>query len=112
MDFDSLFRALADPTRRRLLDALLERDGQTLFELMGRLLSWREGTASRQAISKHLCVLEDAGLVRVEWRWRSKHHFLEREPLRRLIRIWLAPLAAEPMEERHVEDCSDERVGG
>jgi DNA-binding transcriptional ArsR family regulator len=112
VDFDSLFRALADPTRRRLLDALLERDGQTLFELMGRLLSWREDAPSRQAVSKHLGVLEEVGLVRVEWRWRSKHHFLEREPLRRLMKIWLGPLAAEPVKEKYVEDHSDERVSG
>ena len=112
MDFDLLFRALADPTRRRLLDELLERDGQTLFELMGRLLSWHEDAPSRQAISKHLGVLEEVGLVRVEWRWRSKHHFLKREPLKQLMEIWLGPLVEEPFKEKHVEDRSDERVGG
>ena len=112
MDFDSLFRALSDPTRRRLLDALVERDGQTLFELMARLISWNEGAPSRQALSKHLGLLEEAGLVRVEWRWRSKHHFLEREPLRRMMKIWLGPLASEPVKENEDEDNRDERVGG
>jgi DNA-binding transcriptional ArsR family regulator len=111
VDFDSILKALADPTRRRLLDALVERDGQTLFELNGRLISWNEVSPSRQALSKHLGVLEGAGLVRVEWRWRSKHHFLEREPLRRLIKIWLSPLAGEPTREKAVEDHRNERVG-
>lgn len=112
MTFDPLFRALADPTRRRLLDELAERDGQTLFELMARLISWHDEAPSRQALSKHLGVLEEAGLVRFEWRWRSKHHFLEREPLRRMMQIWLKPLAAERPRENQREDHRDERVGG
>lgn len=112
MDFDSILKALADPTRRSLLDALAERDGQTLFELNVRLVSWNENAPSRQALSKHLGILEDAGLVRVEWQWRSKHHFLQREPLRRLIDMRLGPLAAEPTKENAIEDHRDERVGG
>ena len=112
VDFDSLFKALADPTRRRMLYALMERDGQTLFELMARLINWHEGAPSRQALSKHLGMLEEAGLLRTEWRWRSKHHFLQREPLRRMMKIWLQPLAAELSEESEGEDHRDERVGG
>ena len=111
MDLDPLFKALADPTRRRLLEELDARDGQTLFELTVRLISWHETAVSRQALSKHLAVLEEAGLVRTEWAWRSKHHFLEREPLRRLQRVWLGPLAGRKIEGESVEDRADERPG-
>jgi DNA-binding transcriptional ArsR family regulator len=111
VDLDVILRALADPTRRRLLDELAEREGQTLFELHVRLISWHGASLSRQALSKHLGVLEEAGLVRTEWRWRSKHHFLVREPLRRLWRIWLGPLADVPTKEKTIEDRADERTG-
>jgi DNA-binding transcriptional ArsR family regulator len=111
VELDPVFRALADPTRRRLLDELDERDGQTLFELHVRLISWHGAALSRQALSKHLGVLEEAGLVRAEWRWRSKHHFLEREPLRRLWLLWLGPLAERSFEGENVEDRANERAG-
>ena len=113
MDLDLIFRALADPTRRRLLDELAERSGQTLFELHVRLVAWHSTGLSRQALSKHLLVLEEAGLVRVEWHWRSKHHFLEPAPLRWVWDHWMKPLS-EPLEMKeipHHEDCCDERVG-
>ena len=111
MDLDPIFKALADPTRRLLLYELGERDGQTLFELHVRLISWHGAALSRQALSKHLGLLEAADLVRTEWRWRSKHHFLEREPLRRLWRVWLGPLAGRSVEEETDEDRADERAG-
>lgn len=111
MDLQPVFKALTDPTRRHLLDELDARDGQTLFELHVRLISWHGEALTRQALSKHLGVLEKAGLVRTEWQWRSKHHFLEREPLRRLWRIWLGPLASPSTTGETVEDRSDERVG-
>ena len=112
MDLDPIFKALADQTRRKLLYELDERDGQTLFELHVRLTSWHGAALSRQALSKHLGLLEDAGLVRTQWQWRSKHHFLEREPLRRLTRIWLGPLIGPVSEKEHgIEDHSDERAG-
>lgn len=112
MDVDPIFKALAEPTRRRLLDELKERDGQTLFELHVRLISWHGAALTRQALSKHLGVLEEAGLIRTEWRWRSKHHFFEREPLRRLWRMWLGPLAEAEAEEDVAEDRRNERTGG
>jgi DNA-binding transcriptional ArsR family regulator len=111
VELDPIFKALAEPTRRRLLDELMDRDGQTLFELHVRLVSWHGAALSRQALSKHLGVLEEAGLVRTEWKWRSKHHFLEREPLRRLWRVWLGPLAEVEAEKDVVEDRRDERAG-
>ena len=60
-----VFRALADGTRRTILDELAERDGQTLFELCARLSSRHGLGSTRQAISQHLDVLEDAGLIEV-----------------------------------------------
>jgi DNA-binding transcriptional ArsR family regulator len=92
MDLDRLFHALSDITRRRLLDELAERDGQTLFELHVRLVTWQQASLTRQGLSRHLSVLEDAGLLRTEWRWRSKHHFLVRAPLRNAWKLWLGPL--------------------
>jgi DNA-binding transcriptional ArsR family regulator len=113
MDLTLLFRALADPTRRRLLDELAERDGQTLFELHVRLITWHGASISRQALSRHLATLEEAGLVRTEWRWRSKHHFLDPEPIRDAWRLWLGEFVCpeENMEVKDNEDRRDQRVG-
>lgn len=85
-----VFKALADPTRRLILDELTERDGQTLFELCSRL-TMRHGVASsRQAISQHLDVLEDAGLVRVRRDGRYRFHHLDTTPIARAVERWLA----------------------
>jgi DNA-binding transcriptional ArsR family regulator len=92
-----VFRALADPTRRAILDELAERDGQTLFELCARLIDRHGLGSTRQAISQHLEVLEDAGLVEARRDGRYKFHFLRREPLERLTDRWLAmPDEKEP----------------
>lgn len=112
VDLDLLFKALADPTRRRLLAELDALDGQTLFDLHVRLVSWDALAISRQALSKHLVVLEEAGLIRIEWQWRSKHHFIERKPLRRMLLTWLGPLAGRDVEDEHAEDRRDEHLGG
>ncbi|QCU78254.1 ArsR family transcriptional regulator [Citricoccus sp. SGAir0253] len=88
---EELFRALADATRRAILDELTERDGQTLFELCARLRSRHGIGSSRQAISQHLAVLAEAGLVTAERRGRSKHHHLHTAPLREIQRRWPAP---------------------
>ena len=90
-DADALFKALADPTRRALLDALAERDGQTLFELCTRLLSAHGVTSSRQAISQHLDVLEAAGLVHRRREGRYTFHDLDTAPLRPLRERWRRP---------------------
>jgi len=83
-----LFRALDDQTRRLILDELLARDGQTLFEIC-TALTMRHGIGStRQAISQHLAVLEDAGLVTTERRGRTKLHYFNREPLEAITRRW------------------------
>jgi DNA-binding transcriptional ArsR family regulator len=108
VDLDPIFKALADPTRRRLVDELDERSGQTLFELHVRMITWHGAALSRQALSKHLEVLEGAGLVRSEWKWRSKHHFLVRDPLERIWRIWLGPKVGRSIEGKKDENRSDE----
>ncbi|GAA1106636.1 MAG: helix-turn-helix transcriptional regulator [Nocardiopsis sp. BM-2018] len=92
---DPLFKALADPTRRRILDELSERSGQTLFELCARLVSRHQLAMSRQAISQHLAVLEEAGLVRSRREGRYKFHDMDPEPLRHITERWLRP---EPEE--------------
>jgi DNA-binding transcriptional ArsR family regulator len=84
-----VFKALADPTRRTILDELAERDGQTLFELCSRLANKHQLGMTRQAISQHLDVLEDAGLVRTRREGRYKFHDLETAPLETLTERWL-----------------------
>ncbi|UGT43525.1 metalloregulator ArsR/SmtB family transcription factor [Nocardia yamanashiensis] len=84
-----VFKALADPTRRVILDELAERDGQTLFELCGRLTMRHGMSSTRQAISQHLDVLAAAGLVTTGREGRYKFHYLNREPLRNLTDRWL-----------------------
>ncbi|MFD1712954.1 ArsR/SmtB family transcription factor [Amnibacterium flavum] len=90
-----VFKALADETRRVILDELAERDEQTLFELCARLASKHGLASSRQAISQHLEVLEEAGLVRTEKRGRYKFHFLDTSPLEEIRSRWPARPAKE-----------------
>ena len=84
---DAVFRALADPTRRRLLDALFKRDGQTLSALEQRLPMTRFG------VMKHLRVLEEAGLVTTRRRGREKLHFLNPVPIRLVHDRWVSKYA-------------------
>jgi DNA-binding transcriptional ArsR family regulator len=84
-----VFKALADPTRRKILDELAERDGQTLFELCSRLATKHQLALTRQAISQHLDVLEAAGLVKSRREGRYKFHDLETAPLATLTDRWL-----------------------
>jgi DNA-binding transcriptional ArsR family regulator len=86
-----VYRALADPTRRTILDELTERDDQTLFEICSRLIMKHGIGASRQAISQHLDVLEDAGLVRTRRSGRYKLHTLDTTPLREIAERWPQP---------------------
>ena len=105
---DAVFRALADPTRRELLDRLFAEDGQTLSAL-------EEGTPmTRFGVMKHLKVLEEAGLVTTRRRGREKHHFLNPVPIRLIHDRWVSkyaePWAAglsglkQELEENHGED--------
>ncbi len=80
---NAVFRALADPTRRGLLDELFRRDGQTLSALGRRL------TMTRFGVMKHLRVLEEAGLVITQRRGREKLHFLNPVPIRLIHDRWI-----------------------
>jgi DNA-binding transcriptional ArsR family regulator len=90
-----VFKALADPTRRAILDELAERSGQTLFELCSRLTMRHQLTMSRQAVSQHLDVLEQAGLVTTRREGRFKLHDLQPSPLETLTDRWLRPTETE-----------------
>jgi DNA-binding transcriptional ArsR family regulator len=80
---DLVFKALADPSRRHLLDLLYERDGRTLTELDNELEMTRFG------VMKHLKLLEEAGLITTQRRGREKLHFLNIVPLQQIYRRWL-----------------------
>lgn len=95
-DDDAVFRALADPTRRRLLDRLFGRDGQTLIELEHDLEMTRFG------VMKHLRVLEDAGLVTTRRSGRAKLHFLNPVPIRLVHDRWI-----DKFTERHVSALAE-----
>jgi DNA-binding transcriptional ArsR family regulator len=83
-----LFKALADPTRRAILDELQNRNGQTLFEICARLFNRHQLASTRQAISQHLDVLEAAGLVKTGREGRYKFHYLDKSPLREITTRW------------------------
>src|ERR1700712_1907766 len=103
---DEVFKALADPTRRGLLDALFERDGQSLSELEGRL------PMSRFGVMKHLKVLEEAGLVTTRRRGREKLHHLNPVPIRLVHDRWVSKYAepwASALTELKRELEEDER---
>ncbi len=108
-DMDDVFKALADPTRRRLLDQLFKRDGQTLGALERRLPMTRFG------VMKHLQVLEEAGLVVTKRRGREKLHFLNAVPIRLIHDRWVSKYAerwAATLSDlkRALEDKSMEKV--
>ena len=91
-----VYKALADPTRRAILDELQDRDAQTLFELCSRLAARHGLSPSRQAISQHLDVLRDAGLVRRRKEGRYTFHHLDTAPLRAVVHRWRLPDQEEP----------------
>lgn len=100
---DKVFKALADPTRRRLLDSLREEDGQTLGRLCGRL------SMARQSVTQHLGVLADADLISVVRRGREKWHYLNPVPIHEMRQRWIAPfeeprLHALDAIRRHAEE--------
>ncbi|GAB1510280.1 ArsR/SmtB family transcription factor [Actinophytocola sp. KF-1] len=80
---DDVFKALADPSRRALLDRLNDRNGQTLRELCAGL------DMARQSVSKHLAVLEAANLVSTVWRGREKLHYVNAEPINAIADRWI-----------------------
>jgi DNA-binding transcriptional ArsR family regulator len=84
-----VFEALSTPARRAILDELHERDGQTLFELCGRLVMKHGMGLTRQAISQHLDVLESAELLTTRREGRYKFHYLNTAPLKTIVERWL-----------------------
>ncbi|MGW0160092.1 ArsR/SmtB family transcription factor [Mycobacterium sp. NPDC003323] len=90
-----VFKALADATRRRILDELTERDGQTLFEICARLTTKHGLASSRQAVSQHLEVLAAAGLVQTRREGRYKFHHIDTAPLEPIVARWLSKPGGE-----------------
>lgn len=84
MDVDKVFKALADPTRRRLLDQLHLESGQTLTALCEQM------SMTRQAVTQHLQLLEEANLVAIVWQGREKLHYLNPVPLHEVYARWIA----------------------
>jgi DNA-binding transcriptional ArsR family regulator/uncharacterized protein YndB with AHSA1/START domain len=82
-EMDEVFRALADPSRRLLLDSLNARNGQSLRDLCAGL------SMARQSVSKHLAVLEEANLISTVWRGREKLHYLNAEPINAIADRWI-----------------------
>jgi DNA-binding transcriptional ArsR family regulator len=93
---EPVFRALADASRRALLDRLFDRGGQTLGALAAGL------PMSRQAVAKHLAILEEANLVSVRWRGREKLHFLNPVPIGDIVRRWVGKF-----EDARIEALAD-----
>jgi DNA-binding transcriptional ArsR family regulator len=83
LDVDKVFKALADPTRRRLLDQLHGDNGQTLSALCEHM------DMTRQAVTQHLQLLEEANLVAVVWQGREKLHYLNPVPLHEIYTRWI-----------------------
>jgi DNA-binding transcriptional ArsR family regulator len=103
MDADTVFRALADPSRRHLLDRLFEKNGQTLHELCAGL------EMTRQAVSKHLALLEEANLIATRKRGRDKLHYLNPVPIHEIAERWIgkyerAQLTALSDLKKNLED--------
>jgi DNA-binding transcriptional ArsR family regulator len=88
-DEDRVFKALADPNRRKLLDRLRKRQGLTLGELC------EKHDMSRQAVTKHLRLLEDANLVVTKWQGREKLHYLNPVPINEIYTRWIGRFEQE-----------------
>ncbi|WP_453996323.1 ArsR/SmtB family transcription factor [Bacillus nitroreducens] len=86
---DAIFKALADSTRRLIIDELSERNEITLYELTARLIMKHELSISRQAIAKHLAVLEDAELVQSKRKGKYRVLLFNKEPLKNILKGWV-----------------------
>jgi DNA-binding transcriptional ArsR family regulator len=84
VDIDKVFKALADPSRRRLLDLLHQNNGRTLGDLCERM------NMTRQAVSQHLAVLEEADLISTVWHGREKLHYLNPVPIHEVYERWIS----------------------
>ena len=97
---EKVFRALADPSRRMLLDRLFAKGGQTLGALAADM------PMSRQAVTKHLAILEEANLVSVHWQGREKLHYLNPVPIGDIVRRWVGKF-----EDARVESLAGFKAG-
>ena len=97
---NAVFKALADESRRKLLDELHQNNGQTLTQLCGGL------DMTRQAVTKHLALLEAANLVATVWRGREKLHYLNPVPLHEIYERWI-----HKYERQHLQVLSDLKRG-
>jgi DNA-binding transcriptional ArsR family regulator len=95
MDADKVFKALGDPSRRRLLDLLAEKNGQTLGELCGHL------EMTRQSTTQHLGILEEANLVSTRKRGREKLHFINPVPLHEVYERWVRKFERQRLSLLH-----------
>jgi DNA-binding transcriptional ArsR family regulator len=95
LNFDKVFKALADPGRRRLLDQLHADNGQTLTALCEHM------EMTRQAVTQHLQLLEDANLVAVVWQGREKLHYLNPVPLHEIHTRWIAKFERGRLDALH-----------
>ncbi|MFT3735162.1 MAG: helix-turn-helix domain-containing protein [Rhodocyclaceae bacterium] len=94
-DMDKVFKALADPSRRQLLDKLHAENGQTLGALCEEL------DMSRQAVTQHLALLEAANLISVVWRGREKLHYLNPVPIHDIAERWIAKFERAQLDALH-----------
>ena len=94
-DTDAVFKALADPSRRKLLDLLNAHDGQTLSQLC------EHHDMTRQALTQHLGVLEQANLVVTQWRGREKLHFINPVPLQEIYDRWIRKFERSRLKAMH-----------
>ena len=95
MDTDKVFKALADPSRRELLDQLFAQNGQTLGELCAHL------DMARQSVSKHLALLEEANLIVIVWRGREKLHYLNPLPIQEIYDRWIGKYERVRLQALH-----------
>ncbi len=94
-NIDKVFKALADPTRRRLLDQLHSENGQTLSSLCEHM------DMTRQAVTQHLQLLEEANLVAVVWQGREKLHYINPVPLHEIHTRWIAKFERGRLDALH-----------
>ncbi len=102
-DIDKVFKALADPSRRKLIDRLYAKNGQTLNELCQGL------EMSRQAVTQHLALLEEANLIAVQWQGREKLHYFNPVPIHSIYERWIRKF--EPQRLRALHRLKDKLEG-
>ncbi|MHB8743489.1 MAG: ArsR/SmtB family transcription factor [Sulfuricaulis sp.] len=94
-EIDKVFKALADPSRRKLLDRLHAKNGQTLRELCAGLVM------ARQSVTQHLGLLEDANLISVQWHGREKLHYFNPVPIHEIYERWIRKFERERLDVLH-----------